>query len=273
MATINLGLRYEATTVPTEAHGKLTNLPSLTSATPHLGDPFFSNPTKLDFEPTVGVSWDPFSKGKTSVRGGFGIFDNLPLPYLFELTTILSAPFFELGNIASPNLPPGSFPRGAFPLLTTPTLRYAYIQPNPPRSYVMQWNVNVQQEVAKDMVLLVGYTGSQWGGILHLATGEPFTPTVSPDPLGMSGANAFDRPDVVLGLGCSGSRVNPGNPLHYIRTQCFAFRRRRRAWAMLDVIFLTGPGILNLDSSLFSLGISGTWRSFTHNSGWSSSTF
>ena len=81
--TVNLGLRYEAATVPSEVQGKLSNLPSLTSTTPHLGNPFFSNPTKLDFEPRVGFAWDPLGNGKTSVRTGFGVFDNLPLPYLF----------------------------------------------------------------------------------------------------------------------------------------------------------------------------------------------
>ncbi len=157
--TLNLRLRYEAATVPSEAHGKLSNLPSLTSTTPHLGDPFFSNPTKLDFEPRVGFAWDPLGNGKTSIRSGFGIFDNLPLPYLFAVTSLLSAPFFELGDLTT--LPQGSFPKGAFPLLTTPTLRYAYIQPNPPRSYEMEWNFNIQQSIARDTVLQVGYTGSR----------------------------------------------------------------------------------------------------------------
>src|ERR1700689_5356954 len=156
---LNLGLRYEAATVPSEVNGKLSNLPSLTSTTPHLGDPFFSNPTKLDFEPRVGFAWDPLGKGKTSLRSGFGIFDNLPLPYLFAVTSLLSAPFFELGDLTT--LPQGSFPKGAFPLLTTPTLRYAYIQQNPPRSYDMQWNFNIQQNIALDTVLQVGYRGSR----------------------------------------------------------------------------------------------------------------
>ena len=43
--TFNLGLRYEMATVPTEVNGKLSTLRSLTDAQPHLGDPYFSNPT------------------------------------------------------------------------------------------------------------------------------------------------------------------------------------------------------------------------------------
>jgi len=386
--TLNLGLRYEAATVPSEAHGKLSNLPSLTSTAPHLGDPFFSNPTKLNFESRVGFAWDPLGNGKTSIRAGFGIFDNLPLPYLFAVTSLLSAPFFELGNITT--LPQGSFPTGAFPLLTTPTLRYAYIQPNPPRSYDMEWNFNIQQSIALDMVLQVGYTGSrgvhlpyftnnfdmvlptltpqgyvwpvngtplnpnvgqisgtmwnsdsifhaleiqltrqlskglqagvsytwgkiidagsasanrdtyanssprlwfdesngrgladfdirqnltvnyiweipgfrarpralqwalngwQWGGILHVASGEPFTPTITGDPLGVKG-DQFDRPDVLTGPGCRGSLVNPGNPLDYIKTQCFAFPNLSTRLGDAGRNILIGPGILNLDTSL-----------------------
>lgn len=388
--TVNLGLRYEAATVPSEANGRLSNLPSLTSTTPHLGDPFFSNPTKRDFEPRVGFAWDPLGNGKTSIRCGFGIFDYLPLPYLFAVTSLLSAPFFELGDLTT--LPQGSFPKGAFPLLTTPTLRYAYIQPNPPRSYDMQWSFNIQQNIAPDTVLQVGYTGSrgvhlpyftsnfdmvlpaltpqgyvwpmngtplnpnagqisgtmwnsdsifhalevqvtrqlskrlqagvsytwgktidsgsesansnpgtfansspqlwfderngrgladfdirqylsvdyiweipslkagtralqwalngwQWDGILHIASGEPFTPTITGDPLGMKG-DQFDRPDVLTGPGCSGSRVNPGNPLDYIKTQCFAFPNPSSRLGNAGRNILIGPGILNLDTSL-----------------------
>ncbi len=389
--TVNLGLRYEAATVPSDAHGKLSDLPSLTSTTPHLGDPFFSNPTKLDFEPRVGFAWDPLGKGKTSVHAGFGIFDNLPLPYLFGATSLLSAPFFELGDDTT--LPQGSFPKGAFPLLTATTLRYAYIQPNPPRSYDMEWNFNIQQSIARDTVLQVGYTGSrgvhlpyftnnfdmvlptltpegyvwpvngtplnpnvgqisgtmwncdsifhalevqvtrqlskglqagvsytwskiidsssesannipgtfvnssprlwfdegngrgladfdirqnlsvnyiweipslktrprvlqwalngwQWGGIVHIASGEPFTPAITGDPLGMKG-DQFDRPDVLSGPGCSGSLVNPRNPLDYIKTQCFASPNPSTRFGDAGRNILIGPGMLNLDTSLF----------------------
>ena len=51
------------------------------------------------------------------------------------------------------NLPPGSFPTEAFNLLAAQVnagigVRLAYVQPNPKRNYVMQWNLNVQRELS-----------------------------------------------------------------------------------------------------------------------------
>jgi len=43
-SAMNLGLRYEMATMPTEIHSKLANLRNLTDANPHLGDPFFVSP-------------------------------------------------------------------------------------------------------------------------------------------------------------------------------------------------------------------------------------
>lgn len=389
--TLNLGVRYEAATVPSEATGKLSHLPSLTATAPLLGSPYFSNPTKLNFEPRVGFAWDPFKNQKTSVRGSFGIFDNLPLPYLFELSSILSAPYFENGTISNPGV--ASFPTGAYFLLTPATFRYGYIQPNPPRSYVMQWNFNVQRQLAGNTVLMLDYTGTrgvhlpyfindfngvlpmatpqgwtwpstlgtklnpsvgqisgtlwdsdseyeafqaqlnrrllkglqgtvsytvskatdsgssslasdtftnsaqrlwfdptegrglsdfdirhllalnfiweipgvkggaaplhwlangwQLGGLLRASTGTPFTPQIGGDPLGMSNASTFDRPDVIDSPGCAGSLVNPGNPTHYINTACFLFPTPTTRLGDAGRNILIGPGLLDLDTSLF----------------------
>ncbi|HEV2387038.1 MAG TPA: TonB-dependent receptor [Candidatus Acidoferrales bacterium] len=156
--TLNLGLRYEMTTVPGEVHNELAALANLTDPGPRTGTPYFSNPTLRNFDPRLGFSWDPFRTGKTAVRGAFGMYDVLPLPYQFELISLLSAPFFEAGNIAT--LAAGSFPKGAYPLLTPNKLRQGYVQPNPKRNYVMQWNLNVQRQVAKDVTVAAGYVGS-----------------------------------------------------------------------------------------------------------------
>jgi hypothetical protein len=159
--TINLGLRYEMASVPAEVHGRLTTLRHLTDATPHLGDPLFYNPTKRNFEPRVGVSWDPFSDGKSTLSAGFGIFDVLPLPYLIQLNELFSAPYFDLGSAT--NLPAGSFPRGAYDIVaaSSNTFRQAYFEPHPHRNYILQWNLTAQRELAKDLNLRIGYVGSR----------------------------------------------------------------------------------------------------------------
>ena len=158
--TVNLGLRYEMATVPTEVHGKLSTLRNITDASPHLGNPLFSNPTLRNFEPRLGLSWDPFGNRKTAVRAGFGIFDVLPLPYLIQFNAMFAAPFYEGGN--STSLPSGSFPSGAFAFVNSPdTFRQAYFDPHPPRNYVMQWNLTIQRELGKELSVLVGYVGSR----------------------------------------------------------------------------------------------------------------
>ena len=156
--TLNLGLRYEMVTVPTETAGKLSVLRNLSDATPHLGDPFFNNPTTKNFEPRVGFAWDPFRNGKMAVRGGFGLFDVLPLPYQFTLLTTLAAPFFQYTSINHPGV--GSFPNnlGALP---SNKLRATYIDPNPKRNYVMQYNLNIQYQLTPSLTSLVAYVGSR----------------------------------------------------------------------------------------------------------------
>src|SRR5579872_2494476 len=147
--TLNLGLRYEMSTVPTETSGKLANLRTLTDPTPHLGEPFFYNPTLRDFEPRVGFAWDPLHNGKTAVRGGFGIFDVQPLPYQMILLTTQAAPFFKYTNIASPGT--GTFFSGLPSVLPANTLQETYLEPHPKRNYVMQWNLNIQQQLTPSL--------------------------------------------------------------------------------------------------------------------------
>src|ERR1700680_3095697 len=142
--TFNLGLRYEMTTVPTEETGRLSTLLSITDQNPHLGNPYFLNPTRRDFEPQIGFSWDSFRNGKTAVRGGFGIFDVLPLPYEFMTMTDNAAPFAEGGSVKNKKtaLDPlgtlhGAFFAGAFGLQNPSAPQEAYVEQKPHRNYVM----------------------------------------------------------------------------------------------------------------------------------------
>jgi hypothetical protein len=158
--TLNLGLRYEMATVPSEKQGRIATLINLSDAMLHTGDPYFSNPTLHNFEPRIGFSWDPFKDGKTAVRGGFGMFDVLPLPYETQNLTLFAAPFYLLGT--NSNLTPGDFPNAVGKLQTSPTsLRVNYIQHDPSRNYVMEWNLNIQRQLSQSIALMIGYTGSR----------------------------------------------------------------------------------------------------------------
>ncbi len=156
--TLNLGLRYEPASVPYVVGNQISNLRVLTAPAPVIGAPYFQNSTLKDFAPRVGFSWDPFGDGKTVIRAAYGIYDNLPLNYLFEGISIFAAPFFQQGSVA--NLPPGSFPTGAYPLLKGNNLRYSLVQYNPSRSYVQQWNLNIQRQLPGETVFQIGYFGT-----------------------------------------------------------------------------------------------------------------
>jgi hypothetical protein len=165
--TLNLGLRYEMSTVPSETSGKIANLRNITDALPVCGTlraggctgtgPFFNNPTLHNFEPRFGFAWDPFRNGKTAVRGGIGLFDVLPLPYQFVLMTTQSAPFFSYTSVNSPG--PGTFFSGltSFP---DNTLRSTYVA-HAKRDYVAQWNFNIQQQITPSLAGMVAYVGSR----------------------------------------------------------------------------------------------------------------
>jgi Carboxypeptidase regulatory-like domain/TonB-dependent Receptor Plug Domain/TonB dependent receptor len=166
--TLNLGLRYEMSTVISETAGKLANLRNISDATAHLGNPFFSNPTLKDFEPRFGFAWDPLRNGKTAVRGGIGMFDVQPLPYQFPLLVSQAVPFFSYTVVKDPTAVcstacPNPFPNFGGQNISFPVnrLRSTYLEPNPKRNYVMQWNLNIQQQLAPSLTGMIAYVGSR----------------------------------------------------------------------------------------------------------------
>jgi hypothetical protein len=170
--TLNLGLRYEMATVPTETHGKIANLRNLSDPLPVCGvsdpgncsgtGPFFSNPTLHNFEPRLGFAWDPFGNGKLAVRGGAGLFDVLPLPYQFILLTTQATPFFQyVSNSYPTGVPNGKFFSVPASDITANKLRSTYVETNAKRNYVTQWNLNLQYGLTPSLAAMVAYVGSR----------------------------------------------------------------------------------------------------------------
>jgi hypothetical protein len=179
--TFDLGLRYEPTSDLTEAKGHFSVLP--TPSTPAsgvlIGTPLFHNPSYKNFSPRVGLAWDPFGTGKTSIRAAYGIYDTLIMSYMFNLSTLNVAPFNTTLSLTTSILCTtanraatgcttlgqpliyGTFPKETYNVAgAVASSKYAYIQQNPGRPYVQQYIVNVQQEVARNTTMELGYTGA-----------------------------------------------------------------------------------------------------------------
>ena len=165
--TLNLGLRWEMATEINDFRGGILNLINMTDPLPHCGrpdpncipgGPLFANSTLHNFEPRLGFAWDPFHNGKTAVRGSFGMFDILPMSYEYLASATKQFPFVSSGAV---NPGPNTFYTGAFPLLSPKTAGSSHVEQYPHRSYVMQWNLNVQRELIGNLTAMVGYVGSR----------------------------------------------------------------------------------------------------------------
>ena len=166
--TLNLGLRYEMATVPTEEHDLLgTLIPG--SQQLKIGSPYFQNPTLRNFSPRVGLAWNPLSDHRTTIRAAFGQYDSLPLTSQFSLISVISAPFNEQGSTAS--VPVGFFPSGLYQSLSAGGPRADFIQQNPKRTYVLQWNVVLERQLTATLLVQVGYAASH-GVHLPLVAGD-----------------------------------------------------------------------------------------------------
>jgi hypothetical protein len=205
--TLNIGLRYEMVTVIKDAQNKISNLANISDPAPQCAiqyttpnfppypgtncssvGPYYSNPTTRNFEPRIGFAWDPFKDGKTSVRGGFGIYDVLPLPGYFMLQQVQAAPFMIFSSVDAPACAFGNAPTCSNPLkgqffangenlLVNPPagvspgkLSTSTVEAKPHRNYVEQWNLNVQRQITPSLSLMLGYVGSH--GVHNLTRGD-----------------------------------------------------------------------------------------------------
>jgi hypothetical protein len=91
--------------------------------------------------------------------------------------------------------------------------------------------------------------GWEVGGILQASSGIPFNVLLGGDPLGRNTSDASPLPNRLTGPGCD-TLTNPGNPVHYIKVECFAYPNPVTLRGNLGRNALIGPGVLNFDSSL-----------------------
>jgi hypothetical protein len=157
--TLQLGLRYSWYSTPSEAANRFTVFDAATTSlvqvgTNGIGQPFHTN--NKNFQPRLGIVWDPFKKQKTIIRAGYAILTDEPVtgiitglnsnpPFSQPLTS--TAAGLSLINAATVAGPSGLAPSA--------------IDPNFDNPYVQSYNLNIEEQLTPSMGLTVGYIGSK----------------------------------------------------------------------------------------------------------------
>ena len=168
--SINLGLRYEFINSPTEVSDRIANISDPLQEVPDEGGAYYTNPSLKNFSPRVGFAWDPTGSGKTSIRGGFGLFHDQLLPWVYTFAPFRMRPFALRITLEAPT--PMPFPNVLDDLVkqyeadgTLPTEVFNSTAANavtdPSQPYIMQWNFSLQQEILPGTAVTVTYAGSR----------------------------------------------------------------------------------------------------------------
>lgn len=155
--TLELGLRYDWNMTPTERYDRFIIFDPKTASLLQVGtlleDVYHQN--NKNFQPRVGFAWDPFKSGKTSVRAAYSIQVDQPMTSVVTALAAnppLAIPLTFSGAIRFDN---------ALDLAQTAGLAPQTVDHGFNNAYLTSWNVNAQHELRRNLVLALGYFGSQ----------------------------------------------------------------------------------------------------------------
>lgn len=162
--TLELGVRYEWHVTPTERDNRFVVFDAATGSLVRVGvdrDRIYQQ-NNANVEPRVGLAWVPTSDGRTVVRAAYARAVDQPSTTVVRDTAgnpPFAAPLTASGAIPIGGAIDATRPAGLAPATVDPRFRNASLQ---------SWNVNVQRQLARELALTLGYSGSH-GSNLRLS--------------------------------------------------------------------------------------------------------
>lgn len=155
--TLELGLRYDWNMTPTERYDRFIVFDPESVSLIRIGgdvkDVYRQN--NKNFQPRVGVAWDPFKTGRTSVRAAYGFQVDQPMTSVVTALAAnppLAVPLTFSGPIRFDN---------ALSLAREVGLAPQTVDHNFNNAYLQSWNLNAQRELTSRLVVSAGYFGSK----------------------------------------------------------------------------------------------------------------
>ena len=180
--TLELGLRWDYEALPPYS----SNLTTATgSFVPYAG--LTNNPSdKTNFGPRIGFAYDPFGKGTTVIRGGYGLyFGRIPNGVLLNARLETGSPNGQYTTTYTNSTTPGpEFPDLVSTTGAAPKPSSYYLSSSLRNPEVQEFDLLLQQEMGKGTVFALSYLGALGRELtnyldLNLANVQNVTITVS----------------------------------------------------------------------------------------------
>jgi hypothetical protein len=137
---------------------------------------YVTHSPKKDFAPRVGLAWDPFGKGRTSVRTGYGIYHEQVLNGVFLQNIGTNPPYQQNANVTG-NLRFDNPTAGVFVAATVQSLRA--VQADWKTPYMQHWSLDLQHQLWKNTLLTIGYFGSKGTNMIGVTEFNDIKPGVA----------------------------------------------------------------------------------------------
>jgi hypothetical protein len=177
--TVNVGVRWEFATQIREIFGREAALRDIQhDLNPTVG-PIYKEPSLRNISPRLGFAWDVKGDGKTSVRGGFGMYYDL-IPGMTALTVQTSAEKPFASSSVNTNPAPGSL---TIPFTFAPANLgngVSYFDYNMRQPYLLSYNLTVERQLPAGFAITLAYSGSRGIDLLTIGDGNPTIPNGIP---------------------------------------------------------------------------------------------
>jgi hypothetical protein len=168
--TLNFGLRWDYFGVPSEKNGLFTRFDPTVVGGALVPTTQLYNKDYNNFAPRIGFAYDLTGKGKTVIRGGWGLFYDAFAQDIFLAHVPYNCAFCPgpaltgtgVAPIGSAGLAGGAL-NSLLPVFSgfSPLSDYFGIDPNIRTPFTQNFNLNLQQQLGSRTVLEVGYVGAR----------------------------------------------------------------------------------------------------------------